>query len=103
MLYYKSTDYDFNTKIITFYYSEATGIEENMGRRVSIWPNPVSDLLNIEAEGLQQVEILTLDGKLVMTTKGSSAITINTLAQRCYLLKVTHSDGRVSFQKFVKK
>ena len=103
VLYYKSTDYDFNTKIITFHYSETNGIEENMGRRVSIWPNPVSDLLNIEAEGLQQVEILTLDGKLVMTTKGSNAITINTLAQGCYLLKVTHSDGRVSFQKFVKK
>ena len=103
VLYYKSTDYDFNTKIITFHYSETTGIEENMGRRVSIWPNPVSDLLNIEVEDLQQVEILTLDGKLVMTTKGSNAIAINTLAQGCYMLKVTHSDGRVSIQKFVKK
>ena len=103
VLYYKSTDYDFNTKIITFHYSETTGIEENMGRRVSIWPNPVSDLLNIEAEGLQQVEIFTMDGKLVMTTKGSNAISLNTLAQGCYLLKTTQSDGRVSFQKFVKK
>ena len=74
-----------------------------MGRRVSIWPNPVSDLLNIEAEGLQQVEIFTMDGKLVMTTKGSNAISLNTLAQGCYLLKATQSDGRVSFQKFVKK
>ena len=103
VLYYKSTDYDFNTNIITFHYSETTGIEENMGRRVSIWPNPVSDLLNIEAEDLQQVKILTLDGKPVMTTKGSNAVSLSTLAQGYYLLKITHSDGRVSFKKFVKK
>ena len=103
ILNYQKTDSDGHTYIITFHYSEVTGVGENLGNSVLVWPNPAHELLHFDAEDLQQVEFFTIDGKPIMTTKGSNVVSLNALAQGCYLLKVTHFDGRVSIQKFVKK
>lgn len=103
ILNYQKTDSDGHTYIITFHYSEVTGVGENLGYSVLVWPNPAHELLHFDAEDLQQVEFFTIDGKPIMTTKGSNVVSLNVLAQGCYLLKVTHFDGRVSIQKFVKK
>ena len=103
ILRYETMDLDENLTTRIFHYSGTTAVGENSENQMCVWPNPAHELLHFDAEDLQQVEFYTMDGKPVMTTKGSNAISLNTLAQGCYLLKVTHSDGRVSFQKFVKK
>jgi len=88
----------------TFYYSETTGIGELNGSQIAIWPNPASETLNLNAEGLQQVEIFTIDGRQVMRLEnGFETINVSALAQGCYLLTATFANGSKAVQKFVKK
>ena len=68
----------------TLYYSEATGIGEHNGSQIAIWPNPASETLSLNAEGLQQVEIFTIDGRQVMHFENNlESINVNTLANGC--------------------
>ena len=103
ILNYQKLDYNEYSYTVTFHYSETTGVEENSGNLVCIWPNPVSEMLHLDIENPKQVEILTLDGKLVLTSKNANPICVSGLSQGCYLLKITLSDGNMSFQKFVKE
>jgi hypothetical protein len=86
------------------YYSAATGLGEYNENQLAIWPNPVSETLNLNAEDLQQVEIFSMDGKQVMRLgNGSESINVNALAKGCYLLKATFANGSKAMQKFVKE
>ena len=88
----------------TLYYSEVTGIGEHNGNQIAIWPNPASETLSLNAEGLQQVEIFTIDGRQVLHLEnGFETINVSALAQGCYLLTATFADGSKAVQKFVKK
>ena len=90
--------------ISLFYYSAVTGFGENSDALLSIWPNPATETLNLNAEGLQQVEIFSMDGKQVMHLEnGLESINVNDLAKVCYLLKDTFADGTKAMRKFVKK
>ena len=88
----------------TLYYSETTGIGEHNENQLAIWPNPVSETLNLNAEGLQQVEIFSMDGRQVMHVEnGFETLSVGNLANGCYLLKATFADGSKVMQKFVKE
>ena len=88
----------------TLYYSETTGIGEHNGSQIALWPNPASETLSLNAEGLQQVEIFSMDGRQVMHLEnGIETIDVSALAKGCYLLKATFNDGRKATQKFVKE
>ena len=88
----------------TLYYSEATGIGEHNGSQIAIWPNPASETLSLNAEGVQQVEIFTIDGRQVLHLEnGFETINVSALAKGCYLLKATLNDGSKAVQKFVKE
>lgn len=72
----------------------------------SVYPNPVSSILNIEASSIiKSLSISDVNGRIVFETENDSqATTINTemLSSGMYLLKVTTDKGS-SIQKFVKK
>ena len=86
------------------FYSGCVGLDETTESRLSVWPNPASETLNLNAEGWRQAEILTLEGRLVATANnGFATIAIGHLAKGCYLLRVTFEDGREAIQKFVKQ
>lgn len=86
------------------YYSSVTGMGEHNGSQIAIWPNPASETLNLNAEGLQQVEIFTIDGRQVMHLEnGFETINVSALAKGCYLLTATFADGSKSVEKFVKE
>ncbi len=88
----------------TFHYSNATGIAESTEKRLHVWPNPVDEVLHIETKDLQQVEIISLDGKNVLTlTNGFESINVSTLASGCYLLKATKENGIITTKRFVKQ
>lgn len=88
----------------TFYYSGTAGMGEHDGSRLAIWPNPTTESLNLNSEGLQQVEIFTIDGRQVMHLEnGFETINVSALAKGCYLLTATFADGSKSVEKFVKE
>ena len=60
--------------------------------------------MSLNAEGVQQVEIFTIDGRQVMHLEyGFETINVSALAKGCYLLKATLNDGSKAVQKFVKE
>ena len=85
------------------YYSAASSVGEVTEALLNLWPNPACETLSVQAEGLQQIDIFTLDGRHVTTVEnGFESINVGNLAKGCYLLKATLTDGNVSTVKFVK-
>lgn len=117
-VYYQEQPWNMNNKLLysesmangtafttIFYYSGiATDLlHENTGSQIAIWPNPVTSVLNIEADNVKAVSIYTLDGRLIMAKNGdSNQIDVNHLPCGNYLLKVTMNDGNTCVKKFVK-
>jgi hypothetical protein len=104
----EETDYDEGLPEQTIksvlYYSNVTSLDEYNENQLAIWPNPVSETLNLNAEGLQQVEIFSMDGRQVMHVEnGFETLCVGNLANGCYLLKATFADGSKVMQKFVKE
>jgi|GEM_PF-6139267 len=76
-------------------------VTENDLSGLTIYPNPVSDQLNIQSEFINTVEIYTLDGKEKIRTAEKS-IDVSYLESGVYLLKATSSSGN-KIVKFIKK
>lgn len=88
----------------TFYYANITSVAESGDAPLQVSPNPAHETLSLNAQELSQVEIFSLDGKMVMQVKdGFDAIQVSQLANGCYLLKAIMNDGSVTTQKFVKQ
>ena len=86
------------------YSAISTGVDETTEASLNLWPNPACETLSVQAEGLQQVDIFTLDGRRVATVEnGFESINVSALSTGCYLLKATLKDGSVCTQKFLKK
>ncbi len=79
----------------------------------SIYPNPASDKLHVQIiskkKSLAQIEVLTLDGKIISTTnwdinEGTSIKTLSTAALHSgsYLLKITTNNKKIEVMKFEK-
>ena len=77
------------------------GIEETAAANVSLYPNPVTSVLNVNAEGLQEVNILDINGRTVMTAN-TNTINMANLADGVYFVRVITNNG-VATQKIVKK
>ena len=69
--------------VVDFHYSSTVSVAEQAKAKLTIHPNPVTEVLTLNAEGLQQVEVLGLDGK--------------------QLMRATFDDGRKAALKFVKE
>lgn len=78
-----------------------TGIDNAEGVNVAIYPNPASQVLNIQAEGLKEVEILDLTGRTVLTA-ATGHINLSGIASGIYMVRVTTADG-IHVEKIVKK
>ena len=56
-----------NTALVTFWVTplDPTGISENDTQNISVFPNPTTDFVTIEAEGLQHVDVFDATGKTI--------------------------------------
>ena len=89
--------------VSVFYYSGAHNVAEVSGNVMIIRPNPVAETLTIDNAEMQQADIYSMDGRLVMTERSAETINVKSLPNGNYLLKVTMKDGQVATQKFVKQ
>ncbi len=69
---------------------------------VTLFPNPVTSVLNIEAQGIQEVSVIDVNGRTVMTEQNTNRIDMSNLANGVYFVRVITADG-VSTQKIAKK
>lgn len=77
------------------------GINEAVAITTNIYPNPVANTLNVEADGLQEVSILDLNGRVMTTTK-SSVIDMSKLSAGIYMVRVITENGTAT-EKIVKE
>ena len=80
------------------------GIEEETMNTVSIYPNPATTVLNVEAEGYNTIEIVNLLGQTVYAANATSNMQINVsnLNSGVYFVRLNGANGTTT-QKFIKK
>jgi hypothetical protein len=75
----------------------------NSNLKFNLYPNPASDILNIETENeLKSVEIYSIQGQKVLSA-GSKEINISNLTSGLYLVQVTDIDDIIATQKLIIK
>lgn len=86
--------------------SHINSLNENNRIEFAIFPNPASSLLNIKltSNDLCNLEILSLDGKVIMTIdkEENSFIDISSLEKGVYFIAVTNESGARRVKQFVK-
>lgn len=92
---------------VYFYNSSTTSVDQLSAGNISVYPNPVSEVLNIRSEkSLKSVVITNLVGQTVKSVQpysNETAISINELATGNYMVQFTTADGRIMTQKILKK
>lgn len=69
----------------------------------TMYPNPASSILNIQTEELiKQIEIYTLEGKLVKDST-ENKIDVSNLQSGFYLVKATTVENKIGVKKFIKR
>lgn len=70
---------------------------------VVVYPNPASDIINIETKNLiKDIEIISAEGKTLLHSK-EKTINISRLNKGMYFVKITDSHGNTATQKIIKK
>lgn len=78
------------------------GISNATDATVQLYPNPTSNVLNINAEGVQEVSVIDINGRTVMTEKNVNTVNLSDLANGVYYVRVITNNG-VATEKIVKK
>ncbi len=69
---------------------------------IKVYPNPASNIINIDNTDIETVEIFNLSGKLILTERNTNQINVETLSKGIYLLSIQTKNGLYS-SKFVKE
>ena len=77
-------------------------ISEVENANVTLYPNPVSNILHIEAQGIQEVNVMDINGRTVMSMQNANTIDMSNLASGVYFVRVITTDG-VSTQKITRQ
>lgn len=78
-------------------------VEMDDAHVVNIYPNPVGNVLHVEAnEKINSIQILSLNGQIVYTTKQKS-FDVSFLNKGIYLLKIQMHNGKTETKKLIKK
>lgn len=87
---------------VTFVYTNA-GINTVNNVEVNVYPNPATDVLHVEANGINRIEVIDLAGRIVLSsTQAQNTINISSLSNGIYMLRTSTMEG-VNVQKIVKK
>ncbi len=67
-----------------------TGVQDFKNEAITIYPNPVNDVLNINLnEDIQSIKIISLDGRILITESYKNSIDVSTLADGIYFVEVS--------------
>jgi hypothetical protein len=76
------------------------GIEET-NIQFSLYPNPMTDILNLDIESFESVKLLTFDGKEVLSSVDNH-LDVSTLSAGTYICLISLKDGKTVSQKIMK-
>lgn len=72
---------------------------------VRLYPNPVRDVLNIEAEdrNVSKIEVYSMLGKRVLSADNTKSVNVSSLSRGVYISKIFGDDSSISTKRFVKE
>ena len=70
-------------------------VSENGEEHVSLYPNPVSNVLNVKAKNLQTVEVYNLVGQQVMVSR-ESVVNLSSLMGGIYFVRIVCEGGMIT-------
>ncbi len=73
-------------------------VDENAISEISVYPNPTSSIINIAAEGMQNITIIDMAGRVVMSKDVNSnfeTISAEGFAKANYMVRITTANGVV--------
>ena len=78
--------------------TDPVAVEENAISEISVYPNPTSSIINIAAEGMQNITIIDMTGRVVMSKDVNSnfeTISAEGFAKANYMVRIATADGIV--------
>ena len=70
---------------------------------LAIYPNPVTDVLQLSKQDIEKVNVYDLNGHLMQTNVHAQKINVESLSPGLYLLKAFEADGNFTMLKFIKQ
>ncbi len=73
-------------------------VDENAISEISVYPNPTSSIINIAAEGMQNITIIDMAGRVIMSKDVNSnfeTISAEGFAKANYMVRIATADGVV--------
>ena len=100
--HYNCTDmYMFGVDDVTI--ATATGIDDvENSANVAIYPNPVRNMLTIKGDNVKSVEVIDMNGRVVLTNDRAGQLNMSDLSEGVYMVRVM-SLSSVTTQKVIKK
>ena len=80
----------------------SVAIDDVNSSNVAVYPNPVTDRLNVEGEGISEVNVIDLNGRTVASAHSAGVIDLSAFSTGMYIVRVVAADG-VHTSKIVKK
>lgn len=78
--------------------TDPVSIEETAISEINVYPNPTSSIINIAAEGMQNITIMDMTGRVVLSKDVNSnfeTISAEGFAKANYMVRITTADGVV--------
>ena len=78
--------------------TDPVAVEENAISEISVYPNPASSIINVAAEGMQNITIIDMTGRVVMSKDVNSnfeTISAEGFAKANYMVRIATADGVV--------
>ena len=97
-----------NTAMVTFWVTplDPDGLHESEAMAVSVYPNPATDYVTVEVEGLQRIELMDLTGRIVGRTMADgrmARLDVSGLKAGVYYIKSVGAAAASAVRPFVKK
>ena len=78
--------------------TDPVSVDENIAGEINVYPNPTSSVINIAAEGMQNITIIDMTGRVVMSKDVNSnfeTISAEGFAKANYMVRIATADGVV--------
>lgn len=94
-----------DNSMMTFLCDGNVSVDDGMStRQLAVYPNPVTDNLNIEANGISEISIYDLMGrKIIYKNQDGGKVDVSDLTAGIYSLSVISNDGFEFTSKFIKE
>lgn len=103
--FYFVADFDGNGRKLWKLTTQNLSVEEHIEGEFTLYPNPVEDMLYIEAkvDNIQSVELFSISGQRLKTWNGQSEIDMFSFSQGNYFVKINAGKGRTVTKQIIKK